>query len=92
MTRTTRRFETLLHETLHVYLLQFAYRQCPTFDVNVHNMEEHGRAFQLLASALEDVVVRLLGWKLHIAFVSDFTGSWGAVRHVPSMCDAQRWN
>jgi hypothetical protein len=55
-------------------------------------MEEHGRAFQLLASALEDVVVRLLGWQLHIACVSDFTGSWGAVRHVSSICDAQRWN
>jgi hypothetical protein len=90
MTRATRHLETLLHETLHVYLLQFACRQCPTFNVNVHNTEEHGRAFQLLASALEDVVVRLLGWKLHITCMSDFTGSWGAVRHVSSMCDAQR--
>jgi hypothetical protein len=91
-TRAACPLQTLLHEIIHVYLLQFACRHCPTDDVNVGNADNHGRAFQILASALEDVVFKSLGWKLRIATLCEFSEHWEDVRHMPSMCDARRWN
>jgi hypothetical protein len=86
------RLETLLHETIHAFLIQFACKSCPTHIVNVENADGHGRAFQMLASALERVVLDLFGLEMHLADVHDFTENWGKVRQVPSLCDAQGWN
>jgi hypothetical protein len=89
--RTIDRLGILLHEVVHAYLSQFACGQCPTDDVNLSNAAGHGRAFQLMASALEQVSQAMFGMQINASSVSDYIANWHDVRHLPSMHDASQW-
>jgi hypothetical protein len=42
------RLGTLLREMIHAYLFQFACEECPPFNVNIRNADDHSRASRTL--------------------------------------------
>ena len=63
-------FDTLLHEMIHVYFAHFVCKDdvCVCWQAlrkNIGN-EGHGRAFLWVATAMEEVSERLLGWRARI--------------------------
>jgi hypothetical protein len=89
--RTIDRLGILLHKAVHAYLSQFACGQCPTDDVNLSNAAGPERAFQLMATALEQVSHAMFGMQINVSSVSDHIAIWHDVRHRPSMHDASQW-
>ncbi|KAH7127212.1 hypothetical protein B0J11DRAFT_505918 [Dendryphion nanum] len=55
------RFATLMHESIHAFLMYWACRQCPTIRWNVGEPQQHGRTFQILAAAMERRAYRWFG-------------------------------
>jgi hypothetical protein len=90
--RMVDRLGTLLHECAHAYLGQFACQHCIMYTENVENAGKHGRAFQRIVTALENVSETLFGVKLSVSGSSDFLKNWGKVRYLPSMHDMAEWN
>lgn len=88
------RLGILLHECIHAYLSQYACRTCRRYGVNVRNAGGHGRAFQRLASAIEDVTQSTLGVRISVSDESDFLSSsaWPQVEYLPSRHDMSEWN
>lgn len=86
------RLGTLLHECTHAYLNRFACRTCLRYGVNVKHSGGHGRAFQRLAKALENVSESVLGVRLSVSDDGNFVGSWSEVSYLPSHHDMVEWN
>lgn len=86
------RLGALLHECIHAYLNRFACRTCLRYGVNVKNAGGHVRAFQRLATALENVSESVLGVRLSVSDDGDFVGSWSEVSYMPSHHDMAEWN
>ncbi|KAF1937663.1 hypothetical protein EJ02DRAFT_49275 [Clathrospora elynae] len=82
------RLGTTLHELIHAYLGQFGCEECRTYK---ENMSDHGRAFQILAKAIEEQSLRLLGLELNLGrldgMVADMKNGEG--RNVPSVHDSE---
>jgi hypothetical protein len=89
--RRLSRLGTLLHETIHAFLFQFACRSCPTYCVNVKNAGHHGRAFEMVATALKEATHRLLDYDLCIGGFKDVYWNWDRVRYLPSKHDLEEW-
>ena len=68
-------FDTLLHEMIHVYFAHFACADdaCVCWQALRENLGDrgHGRAFLWIASAMEEVSERLLGWRAKIWGLAD---------------------
>jgi hypothetical protein len=68
-------FDALLHQMIHVYFMQFACadRMCVCWQALRENLggRGHGRAFLWIASAMEEVSERLLGWRASIWRLAD---------------------
>lgn len=69
-------FDALLHQMIHVYFARFACadRMCVCWQALRENLGDrgHGRAFLWIASAMEEISERLLGWRADI---------WGLANH-----------
>lgn len=85
--RKVQRLGTLLHEAIHALLQQYACRSCPAYDINVCNAGGHGRAFMIVATALEGACERLLGHKIDIGVCWSWRANWRYMRHLPSIHD-----
>ncbi|KAF1914327.1 hypothetical protein BDU57DRAFT_540277 [Ampelomyces quisqualis] len=90
--RMVNRLATLLHECVHAYLGQFACQHCAMYGENVGNAGGHGRAFQRIVTALENVCEALLGFKLSVSDSSDYLENWELVQYWPSAHDMVEWN
>jgi hypothetical protein len=56
---------TILHEMLHSFLMKHACKQCYTQLVNTGS-DGHGRAWHLLAKAIEEQSMRLIGMNVDL--------------------------
>jgi hypothetical protein len=84
------RLGTLLHEAAHAYLGQFACRRCSTYRRNLDAFQ-HGRAFQLLATKLEEKVVAFLDLPIETGRLSSYLSQWDKVTALPSQHDMVVW-
>lgn len=70
------RLGTILHEMIHGFLFQYACEPCTASADNVKNHGGHGRAWQLIAKAVEDEASRLLGTEVDLGGSTRCIRSW----------------
>lgn len=85
------RIGTLLHEAIHALPERFARRSCPTYRTNVENAGGHGRAFMIIATAMEEACERLLGQRIDLNKEYDWLSNWDEVESSPSLHDLSEW-
>jgi hypothetical protein len=75
---------TILHEMLHAFLDQFSCIHCRTYPES----KEHGRAWQLVARAIEEQSLRLLGAEVYLGRLAAFFADRKAgTEYKPSIHD-----
>jgi len=77
---------TLFHEAIHAFLGRHGCRSCKTWKEN-QMAAWHGRAWQLVAAKVEDVVPRLLGIPVYLGRFVGFISQWDNVSAMPSRHD-----
>jgi hypothetical protein len=81
----------VLHEILHIFLDQFACRRCIIWE----NWDNHGRAWQRIAKAIEEQSLRLLGIDVNIGRLTALLcdkQKYGAESFCPSLHDLEAWS
>jgi hypothetical protein len=84
MNRILDMLSTLLHEACHVF---FRYTTCPccsTFTGNLHNARGHGRAWQVLAEAVERCFTRFTGLPVELGRWVSIWCNWKDMVRLPS--------
>jgi hypothetical protein len=66
------RLGTILHELLHAFLDEFSCRRCPSYFEDLGHAG-HGRAWQLVAKAIEEQTLRLLGTEVYLGRLAAYT-------------------
>jgi hypothetical protein len=72
LSRTLQFAKTPLHELLHAFLDELSYRQCPNYFEDLGHAG-HGRAWQLVAKAIEEQSLRLLGTEVYLGRLAAHT-------------------
>lgn len=65
------RIGTLVHELIHAFLSQHACTQCRVYKAYEADGAGHGRGFQLIAKAIEENALMLLGLSIDIGRLGD---------------------
>ncbi|KAF2128201.1 hypothetical protein P153DRAFT_405539, partial [Dothidotthia symphoricarpi CBS 119687] len=80
----------LLHEAVHMFLLQYACGMCRTASLNP-NIAGHGRVWQLLASRVQSTFIRLTGLPVDLGGFDALVRHWKFVYPLPSLHDLSEW-
>jgi hypothetical protein len=81
-----------MHEMIYAFLYQYACHECATTKENTSN---HGRAFQILAKAIEEQCPRLLGLQFELGrmdgIIADTEDEDETLRNSPSAHDLEMY-
>jgi hypothetical protein len=87
-TRLRNRIGTILHEMCHAFLKAYTCRACPMYDACV-GPRGHGRAWQVLAAKMEQVVSVVLGGKVDMGRFPSLLRDLEGHGKLPSMHDLE---
>lgn len=90
--RVVSRLGTLLHELCHAFVSAYACKQCPGYQQDVVNMEEHGFGWQRTALAIESAAQRMLGLPINLGRFDSIRVNLRSMFWPPSMEEAARWH
>ncbi|KAF2112137.1 hypothetical protein BDV96DRAFT_581224 [Lophiotrema nucula] len=76
----------LLHEVIHAFFDKHACRECNTYKQN-NNANGHGRSWQLVAPAVEDVFLREFGLPVDLCRWESYVNNRDGIEELPSVHD-----
>ena len=89
--RAVDRLSTLLHELVHAYLDLYGCRSCTSNIECVVQLDGHGRAWQLIASAIERATGVYLGFPLSLCRFAAVRNNWACLTRWPTCKDVEEW-